>query len=247
MATVSSLLAQAPKDSRESLEHLLRFQQRERRMYGFEVGEDEVVGPMSVAEQREATARMTRALVDRLTSEHGGRQDLEDWQSHWYGNHVLHTRDLPYFGISLILARALTYEASRELMDRAWTLPEWPGQTDKTIWRRAFAATDFICSVRAEGEECDLHFDEWDQTGEGEPLTLYRGALESAKRGLSWTTDRDRALWFVRRGDMTGRGRPMHLYRATVARERTLAHFHHRSESEVVADVHGLKITEETP
>ena len=66
-----------------------------------------------------------------------------------------------------------------------------------------------------------------------ETLTVYRGAqYKKSFKGLSWTTDRDKALWFARRyrhSDLKS-----HLLSGTIRREHVLATFHGRGESEIV-------------
>lgn len=66
-------------------------------------------------------------------------------------------------------------------------------------------------------------------------VTIYRGvAHEDAMAGLSWTTDRAKALWFARRYKFKGDDYDPYLVRAKVAKANILAYFLGRGESEVV-------------
>jgi hypothetical protein len=65
-------------------------------------------------------------------------------------------------------------------------------------------------------------------------ITVYRGvAHESSVGGMSWTTDRDKAVWFARRFAADERRKPM-LATATVRRKDVIAHFLGRNEFEIV-------------
>lgn len=71
-------------------------------------------------------------------------------------------------------------------------------------------------------------------------LHVWRG-VSSARyaRGMSWTLDREKAIWFATRSPIHGES-PC-LYRAHVQREDVLAHFVTRQESEIIIDpgIHG--------
>lgn len=246
--TLSALLAKTPDAMQDALGDLLESTRRTRKAYGYDTAPDAIPEPLTLEEMKSGELRNAQTITDQVIREHGGKSDLveDDWSGLWMaGPLVVHDRDLPRFVLCTIQARCWTYEGARAVLERAWTLPEWPGQYGRELWLMAFAYTDFICTERQEGNDCPLHFDEWDSQGDDEPITLYRGSLKSTRRGMSWTTDLERAQWFARRGDMSGKGREMHVWRCEVPREHTLAHFNHRSEHEVVADVRGLKITKE--
>lgn len=218
---------------------------RTRQAYGYDpVLEPNFPQPLTLEEMKAGELRNALAAVDTVLAKHAGKQDLgpDLWSDIWFDHNPVHDRDLPRFAILTMAANCWTYEGGREIVERAWTLPEWPGQYEREHWLRLFAQTDFICSEREAGKDCPLHDDEYDQQGDGEPITLYRGALKGEQRGLSWTTSRERAEWFARRGDMTGRGRQMYVWEAQVPRESTLAHFTNRMEDEIVADVRGLRV-----
>jgi len=59
-------------------------------------------------------------------------------------------------------------------------------------------------------------------------------------QGLSWTTDRDKAIWFAKRGPSSG-----YLASGTIRRNEVLAYFDGRNESEIVAlpeSIRGISI-----
>jgi hypothetical protein len=64
-------------------------------------------------------------------------------------------------------------------------------------------------------------------------LMIYRGtALKANMRGLSWTLDRNRAIWFAERR-LRGRRRA-HLFETAIRKSDALAYFSCRSEDEIV-------------
>jgi len=81
--------------------------------------------------------------------------------------------------------------------------------------------------------------------GLAETVTIYRGYQYNASmRGMSWTVDRDRAIWFARR--FARRAAPK-LATVTVARSKILAYFDGRNESEVVVLPRDLKQVTSAP
>lgn len=65
-------------------------------------------------------------------------------------------------------------------------------------------------------------------------ITVYRGfAHKDADQGISWTTDRNRALWFAKRFE-AGEGRTPMLATGRVNKIDVLAHFLGRNETEIV-------------
>lgn len=65
-------------------------------------------------------------------------------------------------------------------------------------------------------------------------FTIYRGVGHvEASRGMSWTTDRERAIWFARRFAADDKRTPL-LITANVRRIDVLAHYLGRNESEIV-------------
>jgi hypothetical protein len=68
-------------------------------------------------------------------------------------------------------------------------------------------------------------------------VTLWRGGVR--RTGMSWTADRDLAVWFQRRFDRE-QGR---LWTVTVGPDRLLARYHedYRNEDEYVVDPVGIR------
>ncbi len=72
-----------------------------------------------------------------------------------------------------------------------------------------------------------------------ESLTIHRGIDELGKqRGVSWTLDRERAVWFARRFSFRGPGT---LLTAEIPPEHVLGIFHGRGEAEIVVDPKRLR------
>jgi hypothetical protein len=172
----------------------------------------------------------------KIIEEHGGKKDLDDWGPVWLPSQI-HDRELPGFTMLTVMADCWTEDEAKALVFDGWTLTEWPSQIGLRYWRTVFDKVGFVCN----DEECEIHPEETQATV---PLTCYRASFSSDKRGLSWTTDLERAEWFANRGDMTGKGRVMRIWQCEVPADRQYAHLCNRKESEVVADVRGLKVTE---
>lgn len=78
-------------------------------------------------------------------------------------------------------------EQLRYLLGDAWTMPEFPlSAAPMNVWLEMFRAPGFVSDCRHEGPP-------------NAPVQLYRGAMVGWERAMSWTTDFDRALWFVQR------------------------------------------------
>lgn len=245
---VHEMLAQiADPEQRKGLQKMVDHQIRTRAAYGYDTPEGVFPEPLTLAQMKAGEIRNAQALAERVVREHAGKRDLDDWFDVWHHERATHNRDLPEFAFLTIMANCWTDSEERHLAQCAWTLPEWPGQIGREHWLLLCNKVGFICTVVDDEGGCPLHQDEFDQQGDGEPITVWRGSFTGFKRGLSWTTDRDRAVWFARRGDMAGKGRTMHLWRCEVPPERVEAHYNTRSEHEIVADVRGLKIIEEKP
>lgn len=71
-----------------------------------------------------------------------------------------------------------------------------------------------------------------------EVLTIYRGVSpHRARLGLSWTADKDIALWFKQRYEQTRQGE---LLTATISKKHVLAYIDERNEKELVVDVYAF-------
>ena len=71
-------------------------------------------------------------------------------------------------------------------------------------------------------------------------LTIYRGQDRSRLSGMSWTLDRDRAIWFAKR--RINRDGTNYLLTATVKKGNVHAYLNDRNEKEIVAE--RVKVTE---
>lgn len=95
---------------------------------------------------------------------------------------------------------------------------------------------------------------------EGDTLTVYRATSEpissKAKNGLSWTTNKNVAIWFGYRnvevfgGAFREHATPLHIYTGTISRKKIIAYTNDRREFEViqhgsVKDISELHPTEE--
>ena len=73
-----------------------------------------------------------------------------------------------------------------------------------------------------------------------ESFPVYRGFIGRRAKGLSWTTDQTKAIWFAKRFANTGIGAPR-LVSGIAAKNDVLAYFTRRKESEVVIDPENVK------
>lgn len=113
---------------------------------------------------------------------------------------------------------------------KIWTETELPHE-DLDAWIEAWAfAHGRRVSVMRKAERLAL-------AALPETVTIWRGALgrAAAISGLSWTTNRDEAIWFAHRWSFDPRKRAM-LAEATVPREAIFAYLLDKSEHEVVVD-----------
>ncbi len=77
------------------------------------------------------------------------------------------------------------------------------------------------------------------------PFVVFRGvAGRGAKRhlrGISWTADRDKAIWFAKRFAVTGIEGPT-VFQTEIEAARVYAYTNGRSEQEFLCDVEGCKL-----
>ena len=70
-----------------------------------------------------------------------------------------------------------------------------------------------------------------------ETITIYRGVGDSNfKNGISWTLDKDKAIWFSNRFNYEDR----HVYKATIHKEDILAYIDERNEKEIIIDTNKI-------
>lgn len=121
-----------------------------------------------------------------------------------------------------------------ELLQHAWSAPEFPEAYSGARWwvslfRRAGFVTD-------SGRSAPIM-----------PLVVFRGAPWGRRRGMAWSTDRDRAVWFAERWHTShpiwrriqgANGAPCRacVFRVTVAPGAVLAMLDDRGEAEIVID-----------
>ncbi len=128
----------------------------------------------------------------------------------------------------------------------AWTMSEWPEQhADQNSWLYAFdLAADGALIVDDEVVAREESGDLAALTDADGCVTLYRGAIESRRHGMSWTNDIEMARWFARRFDgMTDdQGK---VWTITVPADYVLAILTGgRREAEVVVDTTGFEDVE---
>lgn len=72
-------------------------------------------------------------------------------------------------------------------------------------------------------------------------IEVFRGVSKGrVELGLSWTDNKEKAIWFMKRFKESGMGEQK-LLRATIRKKDVLAYFNTRNEQEVVVDVFAIK------
>jgi hypothetical protein len=186
--------------------------------------------PMFALEKAE-TRLHAEELARQWCREHGGEETLtaeEFWSAVW--SRPNHDRDNPDLLLTLIEEGCLTPAAMRELIADVWTSTEFPGANGGVDrWRDAFDIAGWISDDESERPT--------------EPLTLYRGAVPEYQRGMSWTLDPERAVWFAKRF-MHGNDAGL-VYRRTFGPREILARFTGRGEDEYVVWIESDDDTEQ--
>ncbi|HMG43038.1 MAG TPA: hypothetical protein VK611_17030 [Acidimicrobiales bacterium] len=116
----------------------------------------------------------------------------------------------------------LTSDDLHKVLADVWTGAEWPAQSlGVATWVHLFRMAGIVSDDGGPPPT--------------EPLTAYRGATWGRRRGMSWTTDRERARWFADRFAVLG---PAFVFTAEVPPGAVLALIgeKYRSEGEVVVD-----------
>lgn len=166
---------------------------------------------------------LTVRFVEDVLEEHEGQEDL-DFHALMtrYWNQPNHQRDLPILATRLIPNGCMTRKGERELVEHAWTHPEFPvvDIEAQAGWIDVF---EYVGYLSDDGSEQPT-----------EPITLYRGGSANfgGTEGLSWTSDPEKARWFAYRFGTAGRA----VWVATVEPDQVLARFGRRNESEYVID-----------
>ena len=117
----------------------------------------------------------------------------------------------------------------------SWTMEENPNQDVNVPRRKAiqlFKKAKKTALMRT--EEYEYYKDLPDK------LTVWRGVSPGRERlGLSWTTDRETAAWFMSRFET--KNRKGSLLEAAIDKKDVLAYFNGRNEKEIVVDVFKIK------
>lgn len=220
-----------PPEARAMLDNTRKM----REMYGYPPDPPE---PLTLEQMKAGEHRNAEHAIADALNRYGGTRAGQDANRLWFSHNPVHDRDLPEFAYATIGTNCWAPEDAEALAIIAWSQPEWPGQHPAGFWRAIFTrvaeSTPLpLCS----DDDCPLPHDQ--------PLRVYRAAFSSAKRGLAWTTDRNTATWFAARGDMSGKRKRMRMWTTEVPADRVYAHITGRSESEIVCDVRGLRLTSE--
>lgn len=147
--------------------------------------------------------------------------------------------DLPVILYKAIASGTLYHpsEIARGVSD-AWTACEWPLRiADAEVWQwmfmRALDQTEYLLEGRIRPAR------ELPAT-----TTLWRGAEEDYRCGMSWTDDRDRAVWFATRFPH----RDARLYRIEATPNMVLARYDlARGEREWVLDPYLIEADDPAP
>lgn len=126
----------------------------------------------------------------------------------------------------------LTPDDLRTALHEAWTLAEFPEQgIDAESWTFLFDQVEYQVDGEARDRDDDLP----------EIVTLYRGAIEDRRTGMSWTSDLDQARWFANRFSGLRDTTAGYVWRIDIPRDYVLARFTGRNEAEHVVDTSGFE------
>ncbi len=145
--------------------------------------------------------------------------------------------DMPYALAMAVLVNGEMTDADdiAQGVTDAWCSAEWPAQAlDASIWWNLFD--------HAVASPCDYLHDGVARDREelpGPEVTLYRGAIEDHRYGMSWTDNLERATWFANRFNGMSGGAVGKVWQVTVDADVILARFQERrGEDEFVLDPH---------
>lgn len=137
-------------------------------------------------------------------------------------------RDMPHALVyAVIMDEVITDPEEVAIgIESAWVSTEWPlSAADPDVWLNVWSYATDDGLTYLEGDQIT------DIANLPETLTVYRGAAPGYERGMSWTTDLERARWFANRFNQGHE-----VFVAEVPREAVLARFGRRGEDEVVID-----------
>jgi hypothetical protein len=151
------------------------------------------------------------------------------------GQEYVFLQERPYrFRALKRIVRDLSPTDYWQLVGKVWTDSE-NIREHFADWQRLWSAAPKINKY-----ECMTPEERAGLEGMSSSFPVWRGIGSRGREGLSWTLDRDNAVWFARRFGRSGSGKLIH---AEVERHSVHAFFQRRQESEIVAsDVEVLKI-----
>lgn len=172
---------------------------------------------ISIPENLQEVKEMYRGLIDRL------KRAIDFFL----------VINKPYLGLFFKLVWTyLSKEDYTELLEHLWTSMEYPN-ADKNVSKEEWISFWKQANL-------DLIYSDEDKKlldSLPDEFPVYRGLMQKAKKqALSWTLDKDRAIWFAKRFGTHGK-----LYEATCNKKDILAYLSSRNESEIVVDWRKLK------
>lgn len=114
-------------------------------------------------------------------------------------------------------------------LSEAWGMAEYPEiLAEPDLWIAAFDEVGYMVDGKFmdRGDDPDLP----------ETVTLWRGAVPERRNGMSWSLNRDQALWFATRWDGMEGTSNAYLYRIEIPHDYVLARLTGRHENEAVVD-----------
>jgi hypothetical protein len=218
--------SQMPEEVRQHIEFLRRL----REAYHLPPGNGE---PMTMEEMKRGEMLNALDAAERAILDHNCQQDMEpnDYFKYWL-HRPTNDRDLPGYAMLTAIAGCYTPDGLRDIVADAWSLPEFPeANYSADHWSVLFTLSGHIHS-----------------TPDGiAPLkirsipVLYRGAIHSRRKGLAWTSDRERAEWFANRfNDVPTFGTGHVWVLDGIPHGRVLGRFDNRGEDEWVINTKGM-------
>jgi hypothetical protein len=147
-------------------------------------------------------------------------------QGDWDRYVFLHHRPYRFWALTDALSHGLPMQTRADLIREVWLTSENIRQLQKD-WQRVWQTLDDPQLTMNAAEQAAL-------ANLPAQFAIYRGIQNPRfnRRGMSWTTDRQRGIWFAYR-NARAQDRPV-LSRGIVKRAEVLAYFRERDESEIV-------------
>jgi hypothetical protein len=195
-------------------------------------------GPPSMEEIKAGEHQRAVQAINDAMGEYGGTRS-GSYQDAFAYLMRCHERNYPDFAWFTVEADCWTDEATAQLVETCWNIPEWPSQLGKNRWLKLWKRAGKVCN-----RDCAEYGEIGCAVAPEIEITLWRGASPKHKRGLSWTGDRSRAVWFASRFSSIFESK---VYEVKVPARRILAHLTDRGENEYVVNVAGLDVREVDP